>query len=894
MRYYPGYGTSLPKPNMQGAEQTFNRPYYAAKGGVTRMATGGITSAPRNQQQLFADYLQRVSNSGAAANGTAPPTNKYEWWKSSGAGTPAAAAPAETPEQYAARMSLNARGGGGGRTAQDEGATFKEPTSEQAYNWSQAGKNISTISPLLGGVVGAYGNYLARRVDPNYSHEARHSLSTPVGTEPAGGPIDYGPESGYMTNTDPYFSTQLGPGVGTPAYTAPEAKALDLGNTKSYIANETRYFSGVDGRAITKEQATKELSEGKNPITIRANDSLAQPNVALSRQERDVPGVVAQTNTTPASEAVGSYPAGSEARIAADVNAGRITNGSVIGVDGKNYTVNVDQGAGGMGASRVSLTPTGAQTNAALSLPSAVAQTNTKLDGVLPFNSSGTAGYPPVSQADQYQARLNAYLTGDNKALGIAPFSLPARESTTPEAQAARIAQLQADAVAQTNAALTPAETTPFDAFDFSGPTETAVQTAAQKDRIEAAREASIRADREAEAAKAEAARAYSPSELAGTSALNSAYGVADAKGDAYQGGFAPTVADSASIGPYASGRNSNYNEPTSGYSTVETQPIAAPDISPSVPGAISADPNADKKTETFGIPDAATFAAMIGAPFAQTAALNTGVVSDAGNGLAGIPAPNMGYYSNNQGGRGFGIPGLGSVLRSADGTPVRDASGTSWGTGESVGQPTSAETVDRIVREAQQANPGGGESQGPPDSRGDNNGRGVSEGGYSNSLTRSNDNVGGSQAAIGGLSTPYGFEHMARGGNVRGNMRPPAPFFQNGKYSFHPPQMYADGGMSNPYDLGSYSDGGRLLKGPGDGVSDSIPATIGKGRPARLADGEFVIPARIVSEIGNGSTEAGARKLYAMMDRIQAGRKKSVGKGKVAVNSRADKYLPA
>ena len=106
----------------------------------------------------------------------------------------------------------------------------------------------------------------------------------------------------------------------------------------------------------------------------------------------------------------------------------------------------------------------------------------------------------------------------------------------------------------------------------------------------------------------------------------------------------------------------------------------------------------------------------------------------------------------------------------------------------------------------------------------------------------------------------------------------------------------FSKGGISslNQYDLGSYSDGGRLLKGPGDGVSDSIPATIGKGRPARLADGEFVIPARIVSEIGNGSTEAGARKLYAMMDRIQAGRKKSVGKGKVAVNSRADKHLPA
>jgi len=147
---------------------------------------------------------------------------------------------------------------------------------------------------------------------------------------------------------------------------------------------------------------------------------------------------------------------------------------------------------------------------------------------------------------------------------------------------------------------------------------------------------------------------------------------------------------------------------------------------------------------------------------------------------------------------------------------------------------------------------------------------------------------------AAGGLSTLQGFEHMARGGNVRGNLRPPAAFFQKGKFTTQPAKMYAEGGASDPYNLGSYSDGGRLLKGPGDGVSDSIPATIGKGQPARLADGEFVIPARIVSEIGNGSTEAGARKLYAMMDRIQKGRRKTVGRGKVAVNSRADRYLPA
>ena len=101
-------------------------------------------------------------------------------------------------------------------------------------------------------------------------------------------------------------------------------------------------------------------------------------------------------------------------------------------------------------------------------------------------------------------------------------------------------------------------------------------------------------------------------------------------------------------------------------------------------------------------------------------------------------------------------------------------------------------------------------------------------------------------------------------------------------------------GGISSMYNLGSYSDGGRLLRGPGDGVSDSIPAVIGRKQPARLADGEFVVPARIVSEIGNGSTEAGARKLYAMMDRVQKARGNTMGKGKVAKNSRAERYLPA
>lgn len=103
--------------------------------------------------------------------------------------------------------------------------------------------------------------------------------------------------------------------------------------------------------------------------------------------------------------------------------------------------------------------------------------------------------------------------------------------------------------------------------------------------------------------------------------------------------------------------------------------------------------------------------------------------------------------------------------------------------------------------------------------------------------------------------------------------------------------QRFAAGGVS---DLGGYSDGGRLLRGPGDGVSDDIPAQIGDKQPARLADGEFVVPARIVSELGNGSTEAGARQLYKMMERVQHNRKKTVGKDKTAVDSKSAKFLPA
>ena len=86
----------------------------------------------------------------------------------------------------------------------------------------------------------------------------------------------------------------------------------------------------------------------------------------------------------------------------------------------------------------------------------------------------------------------------------------------------------------------------------------------------------------------------------------------------------------------------------------------------------------------------------------------------------------------------------------------------------------------------------------------------------------------------------------------------------------------FAMGGMA------SLARGGRYLDGPGDGLSDSIHATIGNNQPARLADGEFVISADVVSDIGGGSSKAGAKKLHAMMDRVRQsahGTKKQVKK---------------
>jgi hypothetical protein len=98
------------------------------------------------------------------------------------------------------------------------------------------------------------------------------------------------------------------------------------------------------------------------------------------------------------------------------------------------------------------------------------------------------------------------------------------------------------------------------------------------------------------------------------------------------------------------------------------------------------------------------------------------------------------------------------------------------------------------------------------------------------------------------------------------------------------PPITAARGGLMN-------LARGRYLNGDSDGMADKIPATIEDKQPARLSHGEFVVPADVVSHLGNGNSEAGAQRLYSMMDKIRKARTGTTKQGK-QINP--NKYLPA
>lgn len=158
-----------------------------------------------------------------------------------------------------------------------------------------------------------------------------------------------------------------------------------------------------------------------------------------------------------------------------------------------------------------------------------------------------------------------------------------------------------------------------------------------------------------------------------------------------------------------------------------------------------------------------------------------------------------------------------------------------------------------------------------------------VSQTEYNNQMSTINDARRRAEEAV--KANPYQFsvggmalDEASRGGAVDSEMG-------TDDMSMGGITGYAMGGSIPGY------AGGRFLSGGGDGLSDDIPATIGDHQPAKLADGEFVVSSDVVSNLGNGSSKAGAKKLYAMMDRV---RQQAHGTKKQIRKVNANKVLPA
>jgi hypothetical protein len=163
------------------------------------------------------------------------------------------------------------------------------------------------------------------------------------------------------------------------------------------------------------------------------------------------------------------------------------------------------------------------------------------------------------------------------------------------------------------------------------------------------------------------------------------------------------------------------------------------------------------------------------------------------------------------------------------------------------------------------------------------------------------NLNTGTNSPIVANTRPKFSFPSMGRMGPPGGiglqSGINPRPWYE--QLMSNPEINYAQGGLGSPnwYEqLMSNTPGmnyahGGYLDGQGDGMSDSIPATIEGKQPARLADGEFVVPADVVSHLGNGSSKAGSKRLYKMLDKVRHAR---TGNKKQGKEIKADKYLPA
>jgi hypothetical protein len=157
--------------------------------------------------------------------------------------------------------------------------------------------------------------------------------------------------------------------------------------------------------------------------------------------------------------------------------------------------------------------------------------------------------------------------------------------------------------------------------------------------------------------------------------------------------------------------------------------------------------------------------------------------------------------------------------------------------------------------------------------------------------------NVNTGMQSYGNSGRPQGLQNLQSALSMAGespNINPGIRIFSrmmSGTLRGDPGMLGMFQGKGAPSSLVSGLAKGGYLNGDGDGMSDSIPATIEGKQPARLADGEFVIPADVVSHLGNGSSKAGSKRLYAMLDKVRHAR---TGNKKQGKEIKPEKYMPA
>jgi len=233
---------------------------------------------------------------------------------------PQAAAPVTRYEEI---MAQPAMGGGGGRgMPADEGGTFTEPTSEQAYNVSTLGRNLRYVSPLFGGLASMYGNYLASQVNPNYSNEGRNYpaptggfLSSEAAPSASTGTLSFAPPTEaqygaylaqqqadaagreYGTGAVPPTMTQNQFAAQYAAYGAGQQPAASTGGFTPYSGtqNAVRSYDAM-GREISPNQAA--LSGASVVVSDARSAAEAQARADAAAQDARVAAFDASREST--------------------------------------------------------------------------------------------------------------------------------------------------------------------------------------------------------------------------------------------------------------------------------------------------------------------------------------------------------------------------------------------------------------------------------------------------------------------------------------------------------------------------------------------------------------------------------------------------------------------